>query len=303
MKTEIVNEQLLKMMSKPVLKRSIKVKDISNVCHISVVTPDRFWVSDWNNLILTDTSGETLQEVTDNATLTGPSVHTVTNAGKLLYIDIKGDVKIQTKSKTKVMLKRITNSLRPISLHYCAFNGDILLGFRESHTKANISYVGMVKRYNNIGKEIQTIQFDQKGEILFGDPRYLTKNCNGDIIVSDYNLNVVVVVDSRGKHRFSDLGPPSESGLRHILQPAGICTDALSHTLVVDTFTDTKQMIGKDGNFLSFLLSKPGSIHELYGLAYDYKTLLYVGRESSECTEIVSVYRYINRQNYFLTDT
>ncbi|XP_062589332.1 tripartite motif-containing protein 2-like [Saccostrea cucullata] len=300
MKTEIVNEQLLKMVSKPVLKRSVKVNDISYVCHISIVTPDKFWVSDWNNLILTDTSGKTLQKVTDKAAF--PGVHTVSKAGELLYIDIKGDVKIQTDSQSKVMRMERTES--PISLHYCAFAGDILLGFRGFHTKVNISYAGIVKQYDSIGEEIQTLQFDHKGENLFGDPRYLTKNCNEDIIVSDYTFNAVVVVDSAGKHRFSYTGPPPGSGLKPGLLPQGICTDALSHILVVDTLTDTVQMMDKDGNFLSILLTKPGSIHELYGLAYDHKThLLIVGRGSSECTDIVSVYRYIERQNYVLTDT
>ncbi|XP_062589330.1 uncharacterized protein LOC134250981 [Saccostrea cucullata] len=163
----------------------------------------------------------------------------------------------------------------------------------------------MVKRYDSSGEvEIQTIRFDNKGENLYGDPKYLTKNCNGDIIVSDYNLSAVVVVDAGGKHRFSYTGPPSGSGLQQGLRPTGICTDALSHILVVDNLTDTVQMIDKDGHFLSLLLTKEGVIHALYSLAYDHEThLLYVGCGSSECTDIVSVYRYIQRQNYFLTDT
>ncbi|XP_062589299.1 uncharacterized protein LOC134250954 [Saccostrea cucullata] len=294
-KREILDEQLLKMMSKPVLKRSVKVKDISYGRHVSIVAPDKFWVSDWNNLILTDTSGETLQEVTDKAAFGG--VHTVSSAGELLYVDIRGDVKIQTESRSMVMLMRITDSLRPVSLHYCVSSGELLIGMRMYNYK---TYTGMVKRYDNSGEvELQTIRIDHKGEILFGDPKYLTKNCNGDIIVSDYDLRAVVVVDAGGKHRFSYTGPPSGSGLKSGLQPEGICTDALSHILVVDTLTDTVQMIDKDGHFLSLLLTKPGSIHELYGLAYDHKThLLYVGRGSSECTDIVSVYRYIERINY-----
>ncbi|XP_062578119.1 uncharacterized protein LOC134240015 [Saccostrea cucullata] len=270
MKTEIVNEQLLKMVSKPVLKRSVKThlvklfRKLQTKLHFQVYTQ---------------------YQKLEN-----------------FYIDIKGDVKIQTDSQSKVMRMERTES--PISLHYCAFAGDILLGFRGFHTKVNISYAGIVKQYDSIGEEIQTLQFDHKGENLFGDPRYLTKNCNEDIIVSDYTFNAVVVVDSAGKHRFSYTGPPPGSGLKPGLLPQGICTDALSHILVVDTLTDTVQMIDKDGNFLSILLTKPGSIHELYGLAYDHKThLLIVGRGSSECTDIVSVYRYIERQNYVLTDT
>ncbi|XP_062578116.1 uncharacterized protein LOC134240013 [Saccostrea cucullata] len=115
----------------------------------------------------------------------------------------------------------------------------------------------------------------------------------------------VVVVDSGGKHRFSYTGPPSGSGLRQGFNPSAICTDALSHILVVDTLTDTVQMIDKDGNFLSLLLTKPRSIHiKRYGLTYDYKThLLYVGSGPSKLTDIVSVYRYIERQNYSLIDT
>ncbi|XP_062578117.1 uncharacterized protein LOC134240014 [Saccostrea cucullata] len=285
-------------MSKPVLKRSVKVKDISYGRHISIVTPDKFWVSDWNNLTLTDNSGETLKKVTDKAATGG--VHAVSNNGKLTYIDTKGDIKIQTNSKTMVIFRRKA-SFRPTCLHRCASSGDILLGMRFLK---NNTYTGIVFRCDRNEEKIIPIRSDQKSKILFGDPKYLAKNCNGDTIISDYTFNAVVVVDSRGTYRFSYIGPPSGSGLRQRLQPEGICTDALSHILVVDTLTDTVQMIDKDGHFLSFLLTKPGRIHELYGLAYDHKThLLYVGHGSSECTDIVSVYRYIDRQNYILTDT
>ncbi|XP_062589331.1 uncharacterized protein LOC134250982 [Saccostrea cucullata] len=109
-------------------ERSVKVKDISYGRHLSIVTPDKFWVSDWNNLILTDNSGETLQKVTDKAAFGG--VHTVSSAGELIYIDIKGDVKIQTDSHSMVMLMRITDSLRPTCLHYCVSSGELLIGMR-----------------------------------------------------------------------------------------------------------------------------------------------------------------------------
>ncbi|XP_061167231.1 uncharacterized protein LOC133176077 [Saccostrea echinata] len=299
-RTQVGNEQLLRMMTKADLQKSVKVTDISYGRHISLVTPNKFWVSDWTNLILTDTSGETLQCVTDKDESGG--VHTVSNAGELIYIDSKTNiVKILTDSRTKVKLIKIIDSWRPRSLYFSSFSGDLLVGMSRYYT----DIIGKVTRYDSTGQEIQTVQFNNKGQPLFGDPKYLTQNCNGDIIVSDYILRAVVVTDSGGNHRFSYTGPPLGSGLVRPgsgLQPAGICTDGLSHILVCDTFNDTIHIIDKDGHFLSLLLTKQESINKLYGLCYDYKThLLYVGRGSSDCTDIVSVYRYIQRQ-YILTD-
>nr|XP_022290322.1 uncharacterized protein LOC111101960 [Crassostrea virginica] len=49
-------EDLLTLLSSPVLQKSLSVTGVERCLHISCVTPDRVWVSDGNHLILTDTA-------------------------------------------------------------------------------------------------------------------------------------------------------------------------------------------------------------------------------------------------------
>ncbi|XP_052695526.1 uncharacterized protein LOC128173892 [Crassostrea angulata] len=77
--------------------------------------------------------------------------------------------------------------------------------------------------------------------------------------------------------------------------PLGICTDALSHILVCDFKTSTVQMLNKDGQFLSHLLTKSQEIGLPHSLSYDVNThRLWVGSENNNK---VCVYRYITRQD------
>lgn len=87
---------------------------------------------------------------------------------------------------------------------------------------------------------------------LFKQPLYITENNNGDVVVSD-NKNAVVVTDCREKHRFNYIGHPPGSGL----SPRGICTDSLSHILVVDTNTKTVHMINR-------IQHRTGSFYHIY---------------------------------------
>ncbi|XP_062608103.1 uncharacterized protein LOC134269946, partial [Saccostrea cucullata] len=168
------------------------------------------------------------------------------------------------------------------SVYSSPSTGDLLVGISNTDTKTS-----QVKRYNNTGQHIQTIQHNNKGQRLYISPRYITENRNGDVIVSDY-LRDVVVTDRRGRHRFSYTGHPSGSGLR----PCGICTDALSHILVCDVYTRSVHIIDQDGLFLTQIETKHHGIGVPYGLSYDCDTqLLWVG---SRDNNTVNIYRLIN---------
>eukprot|EP00105_Crassostrea_gigas_P014972 XP_011431831.1 PREDICTED: tripartite motif-containing protein 3 isoform X2 [Crassostrea gigas] len=153
---------------------------------------------------------------------------------------------------------------------------------------------GKVTRYNQSGQLTQTIQNDTTGRGLYREPRYITENNNGDVVVSVTWSGAVVVTERGGRHRFSYKGHPSGSRL----WPFGICTDALSHILVCDWGTNTVQMINKDGQFLSHLLTKSQEMGVPCSLSYDVNThRLWVGSLDNK----VCVYRYITRQDA-LTD-
>ena len=158
-------------------------------------------------------------------------------------------------------------------------------------TRNDDTWTGKITRYNSTGQQLLSIQRNNTGHNLYRDPLYITENNNGDIIVSDWitiSRGAVVVTERGGRHRFSYTGPPSGSSL----EPCGICTDALSHILVCDYKTRTVQMIDKDGQFLSLLLTQQHGIGIPRCLNYYDKTcVLCVGSWSNT----VRVYRYIQR--------
>lgn len=76
------------------------------------------------------------------------------------------------------------------------------------------------------------------------------------------------------------------------ISPRGVCTDFLSHILVVDVTTKTVIMINQNGRFLRYLLTTSQKIHHIGCLSYDFHTSrLWVG---SWKKNKVSVYRYID---------
>ncbi|XP_078312217.1 uncharacterized protein LOC111133292 isoform X3 [Crassostrea virginica] len=289
-------ELLLTLMSSPVLQKSLSVTGVSVCRHISCVTPDRVWVSDSNNLILTDTAtGKQLHSVKDSLHF-DTGLHTVNCDSELIYIDKDLNTnKLSSDMKTTTTFIKHTDTTWTPTCVYCSpSSGDLLVGMYRRDTD---TFTGKVMRYDNTGKRKHTIPHDDNTpHTLYKYPLYITENNNGDVLVSDRWRHAVVVTSGEGVHRFSYTGPPSGSGL----DPQGICTDVMSHILVSDSNTGTVQMLDRDGQFLSYLLTtqSPG-IHWPWGLIYDVTNhVLCVGSEYNT----LSVYRYINR-DLALSDT
>ncbi|XP_056001992.1 uncharacterized protein LOC125662743 [Ostrea edulis] len=270
------------------LSIAFPVKDVSYVAHISLVSTNRIWISDfYTKFILTDTRGTTLDRLrdTDHSIIYG--FHTVSTAGELIYID--SDRNIGKLSRVQNVKSLLIKNEQPWTPH-CVFcspsTGDILIGMNKldhSHKDAKVN------RYNNKGHHVQTTEKNKTGERIYGFPIYITESRDKDLIVSDWERGVVVT-DRKENHRFTYTGPPSGD---QRLDPRGVCVDALSHILVCDVNTDTIQMIDKNGQFLSLFLTKQHGIYGPYGLFYDVKDhSLWVG---SGYDNTVSVYRYISR--------
>nr|XP_022291308.1 uncharacterized protein LOC111102736 [Crassostrea virginica]XP_022291309.1 uncharacterized protein LOC111102736 [Crassostrea virginica] len=242
-------EDLLTLLSSPVLQKSLSVTGVRACNHISCVTPDRVWVSDYNNIILTDTAtGKQLHSVEHSL---GPDTgkHTVNCEGELIYIDMEFNIiKLCNDMKTTTTLIKHTDKTWELRCVYCSpSSGDLLVGmYTDTGT-------GKVMRYDNTGKRKQTIPHnDNTPHTLYRIPYYITENNNGDVLVSDLYRAAVVVTSGEGVHRFSYTRPPSGSGL----WPRGICTDVMSHILVSDSYTSTVQMLDRDGQFLSYVLTR-----------------------------------------------
>ncbi|XP_065932147.1 uncharacterized protein [Magallana gigas] len=288
------NQCLLKLTSGAELHQSLTLTGVNGCIHISCVTPDRVWVSGWDNLMLTDTTGVPLHRVEDSLSdLSG--LHTVNSESELIYIDRNYNINKLSKDMktTTTFIERTDSTWWPRCVYWSPSAGDLLVGMYNYDTET-----GKVTRYNQSGQLTQTIQQDSTGRGLYSVPYYITENNNGDVVVSDSITpmsGAVVVTERGGRHRFSYTGRPSGSGL----QPSGICTDALSHILVCDLITHTVQMINKDGQFLSHLLTKSQEMGEPWSLSYDVNThRVWVG---SWYNNKVCVYRYITRQDA-LTD-
>ncbi|XP_065937083.1 uncharacterized protein [Magallana gigas] len=285
------NQCLLKLTSGAELHQSLTVTGVDCCDHISCVTSDRVWVSDDDNLMLTDTTGVPLHRVEDS--WSGFGLHTVNSESELIYIDWNYNInKLSKDMKTTTTFIETTDSTwRPRCVYWSPSTGDLLVAMCDYDTET-----GKVTRYNQSGQLTQTIQYNT-GRGLYSIPLYITENNNGDVVVSDYidyESGTVVVTERGGRHRFSYTGHPSGSRLR----PYGICTDALSHILVCDDRTDTVQMINKDGQFLSHLLTESQEMGSPWSLSYDVNThRLWVGSYNNK----VCVYRYITRQDA-LTD-
>ncbi|XP_019930323.3 uncharacterized protein [Magallana gigas] len=284
------NQCLLKLTAGAEFHQSFTVTGAGSCYHISCVTSDRVWVgNDRNNIILTNTTGDTLHHVEDLCH-GGFGLHTVNSESELIYIDRNYNINKLSKDMktTTTFIKKTDSTWLPQCVHWSPSTRDLLVGMYNHRT-------GKVARYNQSVQQTQNIQHGNTGLELYRKPSYITENNNGDVIVSDMLSGAVVVTERRGRHRFSYTGHPSGSGLR----PHGICTDALSHILVCDDRTKIVQMLNKDGQFLSHLLIRPPGIFSPCSLSYDVNThRLLVG---SRYNNRVVIYRYITRQDA-LTD-
>ncbi|XP_062596545.1 uncharacterized protein LOC134257996 [Saccostrea cucullata] len=264
-----------------VFQKSVTVTGVNHGRHISCVSPDRVWISDWYNLILTNSTGHRLEQLKDVGC--GWGVHTVNSDGDLIYIDSEHNInKLSTDNKDKTtLIKYNTAPWIPLCVYSSPTTGDLMVGMCDTDP-----WTGKVVRYNSSGENIHTIQHDKITAMgLYSLPIYITENRNGDVIVSDYYYGVVVT-DRRGNYRFSYTGPPSGSGL----WSHGICTDALSHILVCDDQTQSIHIINCNGEFLSQILSPQHGIDRPFGLCYYEKThKLWVGSLNNNTANIYKV--------------
>ncbi|XP_065935659.1 tripartite motif-containing protein 2-like [Magallana gigas] len=270
-----VNQKRSLSSSVTIVKEYI-VLGVDSVCHISGGKSGILWASDASgNLVQTDLQGKQLQMRKTSCQNEG--FHTVTLDGYLIFADrINCSVNSITHGKT-ITLFITTKEWEPLSIHTSNLNGDILVGMRTLSMRK-------VARYNKTGNEIQSIEKDNKGQGLYIVPHYITENINGDICVSDFGKQAVVVVNKVGQHRFSYTGQESE------ICPYGICTDILGHIIVCDVNSQTVHVLDQDGQFLTLLVTSQKGIKNPFCVRVDDDNNLHVGHGD---TNTVKVYKYL----------
>lgn len=271
--------------STPTILQWLTLKCVRKCVHISCVTTDRFWISDDNCLILTNKSGDNLHCLQWIVSAVSPGCHTVNSKGDLIYIQL--DIKKLSKDlKTTTLFIEKANLLGIPRCMYCSLiTEDLLIAIKDTD---DFSARSKVVRYNQRGQLTQTIQHDNTGLDLFGNPRYITENKNGDIVVSDFDA--VVVTDSDGRYRFTYTGQTLESGI----QTEGICANSLFHILICDTKSKTVHIIDKDGKYLSNLIMDKLGIFAPHSLGYNATNdTLWVGSKNRDW---LCVYSYRPKQ-------
>ena len=150
-------------------------------------------------------------------------------------------------------------------------------------------------RYDAVGKELTQYKFHENStKRLYSRPHYLAENVNGDIVVSDWEIQVVVAVGFTGNHRFdydAEGGHPPGT----IFEPSRICTDVLGNILVCDNndhLDDSVHMLDQDGRFLCFILRLPSSTLErrIRALGMNDSCDLWIGDVD---TNEIRVYKYL----------
>ena len=186
------NELQFNLMPSPLLQKSFSVTGINGSDHISRVTSNRVWVSDRNNLILTDTiRGDILYTLKDSVD-SDRAKHTMNREGELIYINKDEVVQLFSNAKeTTTPLKNTDCRLMPQCLYCSPSTGDILVGVRMIEINGNVPkncdftyfFTGMVMRYISTWQHTQTIP-DKITPFLQSSPSFfLTVNHNGDIVM------------------------------------------------------------------------------------------------------------------------
>ncbi|XP_061188351.1 uncharacterized protein LOC133196481 [Saccostrea echinata] len=253
-KRRVGSEEMLKLMSKPVLQKYVPSKNIPSAYHISHVTSDLVWVSHLNNVLLINTAGDTyhLNDVTISSAF---GVHCMNKNGDLIYIDRNHNSSVISSDHTKrsILVKK-SELWTPLCIYSSPSTGDLLVGMGTGYCEStSFKYISTkVIRYNSLGQHVHAIQYSDSGEKLYYHPTYITENQNEDIVVADFCC--LKVTDYSGRHRFTYTGNPSVS--ENKFTAYGICTDALLNILVCDVLYKTVHLIDKDGLFLFYLFSE-----------------------------------------------
>lgn len=281
-------ERLFKSISDLEIHLQFTVPGISCCHHISGVTQQVLNVNDKNKLVLTNIKGVSLHRQSDLYRGSLQGTHTANNECETIYMDKHLNINKLSKDMGNIttFVKNTDSPWRPECLYWSSSTDDLLVGMcRYDENRMR----GKLTRYNKNGQLIQTIQYrNSEEELIYENPRYITENNNGDILVSE--SRALIVTDREGKYRFSYK--------RHQHVPTiyahGICTDILSNILFCERRSNSVQMLDKDGNFMQNLrLQLPGGFRP-HSLCYDVRThRLWVGSTESN---IVCVYRYMTRQ-------
>lgn len=250
---------------------------------VSSFNDEEFWTCGQDSIMrLYNLQGKLLNSI-KTTSKNDPCDIALTAFGDLVYTD-GSDCTVNTVTDTRIQGITICQGWRPSNICRTS-SGDLLVIMNRIDNERT----KLVRLSGS--KEIQCIQYNDKGQSLYSsgcyNTRYITGNRNFDICVADWKAGAVVVVDRFGKHRFTYTGPTS-SVSEEPMDPRGIATDSLCQILAADCGNHLIHILDQDGQFLRYIDSC--DLDYPWGLCVDSKDNLFVAEWGTGKVKIIQYY-------------
>jgi hypothetical protein len=263
----------------PVVQKILdfKVLGVAHASHISYVRGGMAFFSDNNSrLVLANMRGKTMAETTTTLMSSGYGCHALTQKEDLLIIDLSKHQICKLTQEKKIISIINFGNWTPTTLYCSTRNGDILVGMFFKHN-------AKVVRYSDKGEQLNETQKDAGNSNLFRNPCYITENINGDICVSDWNRERLIVINREGRHKFSYAGKDSR------FYPRGIVTDDLGRILVCDGWSDTIHVLDPVSKRLAIIQIQLFGVEGPLSICFGTEGNLWVGNRFNNVITVVNV--------------
>lgn len=268
---------LIQIKFPPIVEKimSFEISGIAHTSHISYVNDGIALFSDNNSkLVFANERGEVAKEKFEMLT-SGYGCHAVTQERDLLITDLSKHQICKLTKEQKILPVIKLGAWTATALCCSQRNGDILVGMFLKH---NVKIV----RYNNKGNPLFENP-QNKGNQVYHTPCYLSENINGDVCVSDWNRESLIVSDREGCHRFSYSG----SGSR--FYPRGILNDDVGRIFVCDGWGDAIHILNKNGQMLALVKTKDFGVEGPLSLCCDGKGDMWIGNRFNSTITVVKI--------------
>ncbi|XP_061188725.1 uncharacterized protein LOC133196894 [Saccostrea echinata] len=247
-KRKVGNEDLFKAMSAAVLQKSINVTDVrGGISHISCVMPDRAWVNDNNNLILTNRTGEALSLLTDISSPYG--IHTVTRHGAIWYDKSE-------QRYTEANITRYNSKGQQLQIIQHNNKGENLYSdpiYITENRNGDVIVSDMFRRTVVVTDCEGGYRFSYRGSPSnsgFFVPNGICTDALSNILVCDGYSKTVQMIDKDGC--FLSLLLTEQNGIN---RPGGLCYDDKTHLLWVGSWWDNTVCVYRYIQSKDFLIS------------------------------------------------
>lgn len=157
-------------------------------------------------------------------------------------------------------------------------NNELIVGFKSWKEGR-----GKVCVVNDLGKDVESFEYDNKNEPLYINPKYITENkLTRDICVTDTMRKTLIAVESSGKYKYSY----SKSYADREFNPLNICADSEGRLLLLDVgqLASIIHVLSDEGHFLRFVMSN--HFRSVTAMSIDSNDRLWIANRENNKTKI-----------------